>query len=191
MEEEEVAFTGATRSSWHGSRRLTWQCSRDLTCHTHCICRSSSQNQSTEKHSNNASQHPSSWKRLLVCQEPKCSSHRLSLDTLMCTGTLTQAAPKRQSQKAQRKFVNILAVECCVVDRTKPKYLRTLGWWILLQSWEALRFSDHRGLVPKQITVNDSALTALLPHPKTLGTDQAIGSRPVVVHPVCFIRKTG
>ena len=86
-------------------------------------------------------------------------------------------------------FVEILgAIEVFVMDQTKPRYLRIFGWWVLLPNWVILRFGDHRGLLPEHITVSDRGLLAVLSRSKTLGSDKAIGSRPVVVHSVCFIR---
>ena len=38
-----------------------------------------------------------------------------------------------------------------------------------------MRFSDHRRLVPEQITVNERGLLAVLSRSKTLGSDKAIG----------------
>ena len=85
-------------------------------------------------------------------------------------------------------FVEILAaVVVIVMDQTKPRYLRIFGWWVLLQNWITLRFSDHRGLLPEQITVSDRGLLAVLSRSRTLGSDKAIGSRPAVVHSVCSV----
>ena len=103
---------------------------------------------------------------------------------------LRRAAPGRPAKQAPRMFIEIwAAIEVFVVDQTKPKYLRIFGWWVLLQNWGTLRFSDHRGLLPDQITVNDRGLLAVLSRSKTVGSDKAIGSRPVVVLSVCFIRE--
>ena len=72
-------------------------------------------------------------------------------------------------------FVEILAaMEVFVMDQSKPKYLRIFGWWVLLQNWGTLRFSDHRGLLPEQISVSDRGFFGVLSRSKTLGSDKAI-----------------
>ena len=40
-------------------------------------------------------------------------------------------------------------------------YMRMYGWWVLLQSWGTIRFSDHRGLSPAYIRFTDGNLTRL------------------------------
>ena len=42
-----------------------------------------------------------------------------------------------------------------------PAYMRMYGWWVLLQSWGTMRFSDHRGLSPADISFADGSLTGL------------------------------
>ena len=76
-----------------------------------------------------------------------------------------------------------------MIDPSKQTYLRIFGWWVLLQSWGTLRFSDHRGLVPKQITVDDTGFTGVLSRSKTLGADKTVGSRRVFVHAACYVRE--
>ena len=55
------------------------------------------------------------------------------------------------------------------------------GWWVLLQSWGTMRFSDHRGLSPADISFTDGSLTGLLRRTKTTGTDKNESARPVRV----------
>ena len=102
------------------------------------------------------------------------------LYTLMYKEVLSQATPGRPVRQSPRMFVKLLAeIESLVIDPSKQTYLRIFGWWVLLQSWGTVRFSDHRGLVPKQITVDDTGFTGVLSRSKTLGTDKTVGSRPV------------
>ena len=87
-------------------------------------------------------------------------------------------------------FVKILAaIEVFVMDETRPRYLRMIGWWVLLQNWGTLRLSDPKGLFPGQITVKDRGLSGTLSRSKMLGSDKAIGSRLVVVHAACCVRE--
>ena len=103
---------------------------------------------------------------------------------------LSQATPGRPVRQSPRMFVRLLAeIETLVVDPSKQTNLRIIGWWVLLQSWGTLRFSDHRGLLPKQITVDNTGFTGVLSRSKTLGSDKTVGSRPVFVHAVCYVRE--
>ena len=49
-----------------------------------------------------------------------------------------------------------------------------MACWLLLQSWETLRFADHRGLEPRNVPCEGGALIAKLTRSKTLGTDKAV-----------------
>ena len=58
--------------------------------------------------------------------------------------------------------VGLLAlVQNFVTTESNPAYMRMYGWWVLLQSWGTMRFSDHRGLSPADISFEDGSLTGL------------------------------
>ena len=101
---------------------------------------------------------------------------------------LASASPAQHAKQAPRVPVAILsALEGLVVDTQAAIYLRTSAWWLLLQNWATLRFSDHRGIEPKTVTVQARSWRALLTRSKTIGADRSIVSRPLVVDPCCFI----
>ena len=67
-------------------------------------------------------------------------------------------------------------------------YLRTYAWWVLLQCWATLRFSDHRGLSPdRDFAVNGNKLVAELTRSKTIGEDKRLRYRMVIVSECCFV----
>ena len=100
---------------------------------------------------------------------------------------LSSATPARHAKQAPRVLVAILsALEGLVVDTQAAMYLRTFAWWLLLQNWATLRFSDHRGIEPNTVTVRAGSWRALLTRSKTIGADRSIVSRPLVVDPCCF-----
>ena len=100
---------------------------------------------------------------------------------------LSSATPARHAKQAPRVLVAILsALEGLVVDTQAAIYLRTFAWWLLLQNWATLRFSDHRGTEPNTVTVRAGSWRALLTRSKTIGADRSIVSRPLVVDPCCF-----
>ena len=88
--------------------------------------------------------------------------------------------PVRPVKKAPRFPVGFLAlVENFVTSESNPASMRMYGWWVLLQSWGTMRFSDHRGLSPTDISFEDGSLTGLSSRTKTTGTDKNVSARPV------------
>ena len=96
--------------------------------------------------------------------------------------------PGRPVKQAPRFPVGLLAlVEKFVMTDSNPTYMRMYGWWVLLQSWGTMRFSDHRGLSAADISFTDGSLTGLLRRTKTTGTDKNVSARPVRVDSSSFI----
>ena len=60
--------------------------------------------------------------------------------------------------------VMLSSLEELVMDASVFTYFRINGWWILLQSWGTLRFSDHRGIAPAQVMVDEQGFTARMTH---------------------------
>ena len=66
---------------------------------------------------------------------------------------LASCEPGRPVKQAPRFPVGLLAfVENFVTTDSNPAYMWMYGWWVLLQSWGTMRFSDHRGLSPADIS---------------------------------------
>ena len=68
-----------------------------------------------------------------------------------------------------------------MLNETSPTYFRIFGWWLLVQSWSALRFSDHRGIIPTRVELDEKGFTTKLTHSKTLGSDRSVKMRLVVI----------
>ena len=101
---------------------------------------------------------------------------------------LTSCEPGTPVKQAPRFPVGLLAlIENFVTTESNPAYMRMYGWWVLLQSWGTMRFSDHRGLSAADITLKDGSLTGLLRRTKTTGTDKNVSARPVRVDASSFI----
>ena len=102
---------------------------------------------------------------------------------------LASALPGRPSKQAPRMLVSVLAaLEPVVVDQDTPQYLRVFAWWLLLQAWATLRFSDHRGIRPENVELQNNRLVATLTRSKTLGSDRNLMSKRLVVDSCCFVR---
>ena len=70
-------------------------------------------------------------------------------------------------------------------------YFCIFGWWLLVQSWGTLRFSDHKGIAPSHFELNAQGFTAKLTHSKTLGSDRSVSVRLVVIDRACVIKREG
>ena len=49
----------------------------------------------------------------------------------------------------------LAAFEETVLAGDKPLFLRVLSWWLLIQCWGTKRFDDHRGLLPRDISITE------------------------------------
>ena len=106
----------------------------------------------------------------------------------VCKEMLNAASPGRTLKQAPHIFVSMLpALETVVMDGQTPPYLRLYSWWMILQCWCTLRFSDHRGVSPSSATERETSLSARLSWSTTTGADKDTGSRPLVVDSSCHI----
>ena len=85
----------------------------------------------------------------------------------------------------------IVALEHLVVCARSPRYFRAFAWWLLIQSWATLSFSDHRGIVPNSVKIDETGLSAQLTRSKTLGADRTVASPPLVIDRCCYLAVTG
>ena len=79
------------------------------------------------------------------------------------------------------------ALEKVVTDPRILPFLRVYAWWMLMQNWGTLRFSDHRGISPSTVSITVSALSAVLSRSKTIGADKSVGSRPLTTASCCYL----
>ena len=71
------------------------------------------------------------------------------LYTVIFKEILSAALPGRPKKQAPRMLISMIAaLEKVVVDSGAYSYFRVFAWWLLLQNWGTLRFSDHRGIIP-------------------------------------------
>ena len=101
---------------------------------------------------------------------------------------LANSIPGRPTRQAPRMFMSMLAAleELTVNDKALP-YYRVYAWWILLQSWGTMRFSDHRGLKPTDVHVTGNSMTTKLTRSKTTGDDKDVAFRMVHIASCCFL----
>ena len=64
---------------------------------------------------------------------------------------LAAALPVNPPRQAQR--FPTAAFEDNVISMDVPVFLRVMSWWLLLQSWATLRFDDHCGITPTEVSV--------------------------------------
>ena len=78
---------------------------------------------------------------------------------------LTSATPGKPTKQAPRMLATMIAaLENIVVDSEAAPYLRIYSWWLLLQNWGTMRFSDHRRIIPSSVTFRDGTLSTWLLH---------------------------
>ena len=97
------------------------------------------------------------------------------------------------TRKAHQKRRRASSPPCCffleqlVMNETSPIYLHVCSWWMLVQNWATLRFSDHRGLNPSEVAFREGSFHARLTRSKTIGQDKTITSKPLVIDACCFL----
>ena len=100
---------------------------------------------------------------------------------------MSTALPGRPPKQAPRMLTTMLAaLEQSVAQLSAQPYLRLFSWWVLLQNWGTLRFSDHRGSPPSEIKVSQIGFTARLLRSKTTGSDKQVLSRRVFISSSCY-----
>ena len=69
-------------------------------------------------------------------------------------------------------------------------YCGVTRFWRCLESWAALRFSDHRGFSPSSCSLTETAFKALLTRTKTTGVDKKVQSRVSHVDRECWLKNS-
>ena len=103
---------------------------------------------------------------------------------------LANTIPSRPVRQAPRMLVGVISMlENLVVSELTSVCYRIYAWWILVQSWGTLRFDDHRGVKPQDVSFVEGSLLARLTRSKTLGPDRSVGSRQIFINASCFIER--
>ena len=98
---------------------------------------------------------------------------------------LSKAPPGDTVKQAPRMFSTMMVgLEEKVMDPGTSVYSRIYAWWVLVQTWCTLRFSDHWGISPQKVKTDSSGLA------KTIGADKSIVSRPLVLDKACWVSKS-
>ena len=112
----------------------------------------------------------------------KCPWFSRQADALENTLSTNRKGPAWQTHSAY-----LAAAEVVVVNERANVVLRCYAFWRCLESWAALRFSDHRGLSPQLCTLTESALKGTLSRTKTTGSDKKVQSRVLHVDRRCWL----
>ena len=103
---------------------------------------------------------------------------------------LAAALPGNPPRQAPRfPTILIAAFEDNVMSADVPVFWRAMSWWLLLQSWATLRFFDHRGITPTEVSVSFSGLNGKLTRTKVSGPDKRHNFRLLVVHPSAYVHQ--
>ena len=112
----------------------------------------------------------------------KCQWFNRQADALESTLTTTQKGQAWQTHSAY-----VAASEALVVNEQAAIVLRCYAFWRCLESWGALRFSDHRGLSPTECTVTEEAFKGVLVRTKTTGRDKKVLKRVLHIDRKCWL----
>ncbi len=72
----------------------------------------------------------------------------------------------------------LIRLESMVTDETQYLWHRAYAWWKLAQSWAALRFDDHGGMSPSNVSLTREGLEFDLTRTKTTGCGKKVKRRP-------------
>ena len=108
--------------------------------------------------------------RLSETVQPRCTQmHASSLELCERSAWHSHGRPPRKHaylRSDEGHFVMLCSLEGSVMDVQAAPYVRVFSWWLSLQNWCTMHFSDHRGIVPKSRVVTGSVLTARLTRSK-------------------------
>ena len=119
--------------------------------------------------------HENSSKKSLKAENRWTSQH---LFNLAYKDLLSKALQAKRTHQAHRVYTSMLgALEHIVIDTKNIPYFRIFSWWMLVQTCGMLRFGDHRGLRPSDVSVkNECFFSAKLTRSKTTGEDLTVTS---------------
>ena len=83
---------------------------------------------------------------------------------------VTASRDTRPTKKAPpTTFVLIAAFELAILDECRPTFERMFCWHRCVRAWSAMRFDDHRGLLPSRMRMLPFGLRGSLVRTKTAG----------------------
>ena len=105
-----------------------------------------------------------------VAKEAQTSQHALVSSAISEFQLQVGQGATRPTKKAPQVPLSFLVLfESTVTDRAAPKFVRLYSWLRLVRVWAALRFDDHRGIIPRRMVLTASGLRGTLVRTKTSG----------------------
>ena len=89
--------------------------------------------------------------------------------------------PRGRGQAPRLPLSAAIALERLILTQDAPKFVRMMAWFKLIKLWGALRFDDHRGLVPRSVSLRENGLHATLERTKTSGPGKTRQHLPLFV----------
>ena len=133
-----------------------------------------------------AREYPASRSRE-ACYDPQSQGHVLPSVFLvaLCSSPRMKSSQQRFQEVSRNRQgfrqQSLAALEDVVSDPSAVLYYRMYSWWILVQCWGTLRFSDHRGLRPADVLLDSEGFMARLTRSKSIGSHRAVTMRLVVI----------
>ena len=89
----------------------------------------------------------------------------------------------------QTPLAFVVMWECFVMDSSLAVALRMYSWYRSVRAWTAMRFDDHRGLVPDRIVSEHGILKGTLVRTKTTGAGKKREELTIAVGQDVFARE--
>ncbi len=89
---------------------------------------------------------------------------------------------QRSPGPANAPLVSVpMRLEAIVCDEGRASPDRLHSWWMLISSWTACRFDDHRGLAPRDVVCTDGDVDLTFRRSKTTGEDKPVRLRRTAI----------
>ena len=109
--------------------------------------------------------------------------------TIIQREILANTLPGRLSKQAPRMLIGMLSMLEELIMNEASLVHHIYAWWILMQSWGTLRFDDHLGIRPKDVSFIGGSMSARLTRSKRLGSGRFVSSRQIYINACCFLEK--
>ena len=129
---------------------------------------------------------------LIECAGGVEAGDRLGKHTLV-EASLKEAAASQDGRAGPTKkappttLALVAAFKPAVVNSRMPKFLRMRCWYRCVRLWSAMRFDDHRGLIPSLIRMLPSCMRATLFRTNTTGTGKRKEQLEMIVDRQAYI----
>ena len=92
-----------------------------------------------------------------------------------------RGATEPKKKAPQTTLTLLAAYEVVVVNPQRPRCQRMFAWYRCVRCWAAVRFDDHRGMLPQLVHLLPSGLRGTLVRTKATGAGKKRGQLDIIV----------